>query len=136
MIVTAPDIAALTSGLIAALEAATGVPIGSGQKPAGATNLYCFLTRTNLLWTGPLGSYAEAQLTYQLQCVALAHTEVELLESLAGGVFGSPPAIDGWTVTNSVPLGSPGIRLDRDADPSAPLFFSTPQWSVWAQPSA
>jgi hypothetical protein len=136
VIVTGPDVAPITLGLIAALEQAMGVAIGSGQKPAGATAPYGFLTRGSLTWTGPLGDYSEAQLTYQLQCVALDPADVDLLEGMAGAVFGSPPAIDGWHLINSVPLGSPGIRIERDVDPAAPLFFSTPQWSIWAQPSA
>lgn len=134
---TEPSVAPITDALLTALATAMGVPVGSGQKPPGAVPPYGFLTRINLMWTGPLGDpWHEAELTYQLQCIALDHTVVELLEDKAAPVFAALAAPAGWAIVGAHPLGSPGIRLDKDEHPEVPLFYSTPQWQVWAQPTA
>lgn len=133
---TEPSIAPITDALLAALRTATGTPVGSGQKPNGAVPPYCFLTRINLQWTGTLGDpWHEALITYQLQCIALDHDVVELLEEKAAPVFATLTPPTGWAFVARQPLGSPGIRLDKDEHPEAPLFYSTPQWSLWAQPA-
>lgn len=134
---TQPSVGPVTDALLTALTTGMGVPVGSGQKPAGTSPPYGFLTRINLLWTGPLGDpWHEAEITYQLQCVALDQSVVELLEDKAAAVFAALPAPAGWQIVNRVPLGSPGIRVDKQEHPENPFFYSTPQWSIWAQPAA
>lgn len=133
----APSVEPITAALQTALAAVTGRPVGRGRKPDGAVPPYTFLTRVGLVWTGTLGEpWREAELTYQVQCVAFDALVVELLEAKAGAVILGPLTIADWDLVRAAPLGSPGIRTDRDPDPANPLLFSTPQWSIWAQPTA
>lgn len=133
----APSVEPITAALQDALETTTRAPVGSGRRPDGATPPYTFLTRVGLLWTGSLGEpYREAELTYQVQCVALDALVVELLEAKVAAAVLGPLSIDGWAIVRAAPIGSPGIRTDRDPDPANPLLYSTPQWSIWAQPTA
>jgi hypothetical protein len=131
----APSLAPLAAALLDRLRTSTGRPIGDLGAPADAGLPYGFLSRGDTRWTGSLRNPHEMVVViYQVQCVALDTAGVEYLEHRVRQALATPPAAAGFRILRYLPPDGPaGIRLDRDVTPH--LAFSTPRFTITAQPA-
>lgn len=130
---TAPSLAPITASVLAALRSQIS-RVGDLGAPTGGVP-YAFLARSDTAWEGSLRTpFQVVRVTYQVQCVALDSAGVDFLEHKARTALDAPPVVAGWRVLRyMVPDGPGGIQRDEDTTPH--LFFSTPQWRLWAQPT-
>lgn len=131
-----PSLAPIAAALLDTLNAGTPEHIAFGDlgAPPGAGDLYGFLTRVDLAWSGSWANPHEmATVVYQAQCVGLDAAGVEALEHLVRVLLAPAPSVAGWQVIDWESLGGPGIRVDRDTTPER--AYSTPRWRLIAQPT-
>lgn len=130
----APSLAPVLDAVVAALTAGMRCPVGTVARPPGSSVPYAFISRT-VQWTGTLGQpWASARVALQVTVVAYTPDDVEWLEGQARAALVAAPVVDGWDIARLSPDGGRGPMRDPDEDPARPIYFSTPEWSLWATP--
>lgn len=117
-----------TDALIAALQAA-GLTVGDGDAEGLALPYAVVYSLPGGSMSGNLDDpYEDADLVYQVTCVAAKRREAEWLADKVIATLVSGFSVTGRSIALVRPDGGPGTRPDYDSDP--PVFISTPRFTI------